>query len=131
MMTINKKSEVKEVIFHWKEGSSSLSKEIEAGKYNCNSLIEADRMLTRWARQAPKGGDYEKTKFTVKWENGDEYDGQYELVHISLESPSLGRHMKEFISNILEAGKNLSSEEKKEYRRFLNELDFGFERIGA
>ena len=43
------------------------------------SYAEASAVLARWARTAPASGGYDKCDFSVSWEDGETYEGRYDL----------------------------------------------------
>lgn len=58
----------------------------ECGKvYSFNSFPEANKQLRHWSLSAPKTGGYDKCRFNVIFEDGQEYEGRYDLKHISCE----------------------------------------------
>ena len=60
------------------------------------TYAEADSILRRWSQTAPRGGGYDKVAFTVVFEDGQEYDGRYDLTYQEV-GISLGRHMQDFL----------------------------------
>lgn len=56
---------------------------------------QANAMLGAWSRTAPKTGGYDKCGFTVEWEDGETYEGRYDLT--GNEWPSIERHMRQFL----------------------------------
>ena len=88
---ITMKIQVKEITIIRAEGLSS-----ECGKkHTAKSYAEAEAILTRMAHSAPKSGGYDKTDFTVTFEDGETYDGRYDLKYTRDES--LAEHMKSFL----------------------------------
>ena len=114
----------KEIKFLWKEGKSSLSREIEMGWHNCTSFAQADEMLATWAIDAPNDGGYDKVAFEVTWE-GNSYKGNYHLK--GDETPSLGRHIVEELQNARDF--STYPKERKECATALLTLDFGLKEI--
>jgi len=51
----------------------------DLGQHTVDSLEAADAHLKRWARTAPKDGSIDKVDFRISWEDGQTYDGRYEL----------------------------------------------------
>jgi hypothetical protein len=65
-----------------------------------NVWEKANATLGRWSRTAPgapgkPGGGYDKCDFTVTYEDGEEYEGRYDLR--GDEWPSLENHMAAFL----------------------------------
>ncbi len=81
-----------------------------------NVWEEANALLGRWSRTAPKCGGYDKCGFKVTYEDGDTYEGRYDLV--GTEWPSLERHMRAHVGCY--SGREKPSHLKEaDYRRFL------------
>jgi hypothetical protein len=76
------KKQVTKVEILWSE-----SREIEDGK-TFASIAEANSYLYRAAYFAPKCGAYDKTKYTVTWEDGGEYTGRIDLQHTDYDKDS-------------------------------------------
>jgi len=57
--------------------AEGLTKELE--ERTVHSLNEADEVLRRWARTAPKTGGYHKIDFQILWADGETYTGRYDL----------------------------------------------------
>jgi len=63
------------------------------------SWEDANFVLTLWEQSAPAkkdGGGYDKCDFVVFWRDGQVYQGRYDLVHISDETPDLKKHIIDF-----------------------------------
>ena len=58
---------------------------------------KANSLLLRWSYTAPKGGGYDKCDFTVKFVDGETYNGRYDLKHYSIEYPRLDDHVYDFV----------------------------------
>lgn len=61
------------------------------------SFEEADTFLRGHAHTAPQGRAYDKTDFTVTFDDGYEYSGTYDLHRLEVEAPDLRRHMVQFL----------------------------------
>lgn len=61
------------------------------------SFLEANSALYRWSTSAPKHGGYDKCDFWIEWEDGEKYEGRYDLTHWTKETPDLGRHVRSFV----------------------------------
>ena len=81
----------------------------------------ADRILIRWSHTAPKAGGYDKCDFTVTWEDGETYNGRYDLKHHAVEFPNLAKHVYDFA--MFHAGLWSSWMTEEQYRDFLNRPD--------
>jgi hypothetical protein len=103
------------VYLHRAEG---LTKEIET--LTVHSLNEADEVLRRWARTAPRDGSVHKTDFQIKWADGQTYSGHYGLKRDdTLKSNLIGSHIQHelaFYAGIF-CPQHLS---RKEYETVLN-----------
>ena len=55
-------------------------------------------MLRKWAQTAPKWEGYNKVDFRVIWEDGEIYEGRYDLVRQDMTKANLAQHMREFCS---------------------------------
>lgn len=58
---------------------------------------EADQTLVRWSDSAPATGGYDKTDFTVTFADGQTYQGRFDMMHWSVEMPSLAGHVRGFL----------------------------------
>lgn len=54
-------------------------------------------ILFRWSGTAPRNGGYDKCDFTVTYEDGETYNGRYDLVHFLKEGPNLERHIRDHV----------------------------------
>lgn len=63
-----------------------------------HSWPEANALLFSWSRTAPAHGGYNKCDFTIIFEDGETYEGRYDLVHFLVEHPDLARHVRSHIS---------------------------------
>jgi hypothetical protein len=61
-----------------------------------SSWLEANFALRCWASTAPENGGYDKCDFKVEFEDGETYEGRYDLVHYRKENPDLARHVRDF-----------------------------------
>lgn len=113
---------VQEIIFKWKEGSSSLSREIELGRYNCASWSKADETLAKWAKDVTQDDGYDKLGFKIVWE-GNSYEGTYDIKWG--ERPSLARQVVTMLKYLKDYSKD--QKEREESAIALRTLDFGLE----
>ncbi len=70
--------------------------------HTLNSWDAADDLLRKWSETAPKCAGYDKCDFKLIFDDGDEYEGKYDLKHWSCEQDgsvgiSLAKHVKEFL----------------------------------
>ncbi len=54
----------------------------------------ANEILVNWSYTAPKDGGYDKCDFVVAYENGEQYKGRFDLMHIDREYPNLAAHIR-------------------------------------
>lgn len=81
---------------------------------------KANAMLGAWSRTAPKTGGYDKCGFKVEYEDGETYEGRYDLT--GNEWPSIERHMREFLT--FYSGERCPGHLKPEqYARYIASLD--------
>ena len=86
------------------------------------SLKQADTELRSWARTAPEGGGYDKCDFRVTWEDGETYEGRYDLVRDDTVKASIGAQMVSFLR--FYAGTQCPGHlTEVEYRAFLKRSD--------
>jgi len=83
------------------------------------SFREADSILRKWALTAPKELGYDKVDFKVIFEDGEIYEGRYDLKYKDITEASLENHMKEFLRFL--AGLSSSWMSEKQYTQFLEE----------
>jgi len=88
-----------------------------------NSIKSANKVLAKLAKTAPTGGAYDKTKFTIRFRDGGEYTGRYDLVHISEEQPNLQKHVTahlEFIAGVAHPS-HMTEDEYRQHLDLYNE----------
>lgn len=68
------KVQVAKIIIRRAEGPCSECRTVEVADFPA-----AEKVLSGWARTAPKGGGYDKCDFTILYEDGQEYKGRYDL----------------------------------------------------
>ena len=78
-------------------------------------------MLHSWASTAPKEGGYDKCDFEIEFEDGQLYQGRYDLVHWSVKSPSLQRHVQDFLTFLAGTRRPLHMKQE-DYDRYLSTL---------
>lgn len=76
----------------------------------------ADRILYQWSKTAPTQG-YDKCDFLITWEDGETYEGRYDLKHHTVEYPDLAKHIYNFA--MFHAGLWKSWMDEKQYRDYL------------
>lgn len=70
----------------------------ECGEVNVQSWAMANAQLSKWAETAPEPGNgYDKTDFTVTWEDGEEYSGRYDLKRHDTTYADLGAHIADYL----------------------------------
>ena len=57
----------------------------------------ANLVLMAWSYTAPRDGSYHKCDFKVTYEDGETYEGRFDLVHFSIELPNFSKHVCEFV----------------------------------
>lgn len=95
---MSEKIKVKEVWLRRAEGRVS-----ECVAVTLPSLDEANKTLARWSHTAPgAGGGYHKCDFMVTWENGETYEGRFDLQHMGEAGyPSIERQMARYMRFII------------------------------
>lgn len=88
------------------------------GVHVCETFGEANSLLRIWARTAPEDGTYDKCGFKVFFENGDTYEGRYDLTRKDFVSASIERQMVDYLRFCTGEGRPAHMEEKR-YRDYL------------
>lgn len=70
----------------------------DLGQRTVASFEAADQVLRKWSETAPEKGGYDKVDFKVTWQDGETYEGRYDLVHRNVAMASLSTHIQEFCS---------------------------------
>ena len=65
-----------------------------------SSFQEAQAVLTKWGHTAPKNGGYDKVDFSVVWQDGEHYNGRYDMVYGGRESDeaTLASHIHDYLT---------------------------------
>lgn len=84
------------------------------------SLSEANAKLKQWSLTAPKNGGYDKCDFFVKWADGVEYSGCYDLKHFSVDTPNIGAQMEGFFEFLTGEHRPAHFRTEDEYQALLN-----------
>jgi hypothetical protein len=59
----------------------------------------ATATLREWAKTAPGPGDgYDKCDYTIEWQDGERFEGRYDLVHISVKTPNFASFFRRFVA---------------------------------
>lgn len=67
------------------------------GRHGIDVFYAAEQILSRWAATAPDTGGYDKCDFEVEYEDGETYDGRYDLVREdTTRFNKLGEHIRRF-----------------------------------
>lgn len=107
------KIKVKEVFLERAEGPVA-----DCIKVTVPSLAEATNTLMRWSWTAPKDLGYDKCDFRVTFEDGEVYEGRYDLKRGLKDEGSLQHHIVSFIE--FYAGKHKPPHlTEQKYRDFL------------
>ena len=70
----------------------------QLGQTTARSLDEANRILKTAAITAPKDGGHHKVDFKVTWEDGEKYEGRYDLTYADTWKPDLGNTIRRFMN---------------------------------
>jgi hypothetical protein len=98
----------------------------DVGNRVARSFKAADEFLRQWAHTAPKkGGGYDKTDFKVEWEDGETYQGRYDLQREdATKAALLGPHITDWLT--FHAGLRYPDHMTREqYENYLKQVDFG------
>jgi len=84
----------------WVRRAEGRTEEIERdGEHTVSTFAEADEVLKRWAWSAPDTGGYDKCDFKVVYEDGEEYEGRFDLKRDHRYGENLlGKHMLDFVT---------------------------------
>jgi hypothetical protein len=85
---------VKKVWLNRAEGPTKLL----TGPRTASSLEDADRIIKGWATSAPKDGGYDKVDFKVTWDDGEIYEGRYDMVYADSWKANIGDQIRRFLS---------------------------------
>jgi len=89
-----------------------------------SSFAEASTVLVRNSHAAPKGGGYDKHDFRVEWENGDTYEGRYDLKHYSEDECCIAHHIRNYLKwHIENAPSTPLNSELPSFKTWLKTLD--------
>ncbi|MCL0079832.1 DUF192 domain-containing protein [Dehalococcoidia bacterium] len=59
----------------------------------------ANSLLRKWSETAPRRGEgYHKVSFIVTYEDGETYQGRFDLKHYTVEYPDLAKHIYHFVA---------------------------------
>lgn len=121
-MTTATKTKVQQIVINRLEGPIGCDSE-----YVVSSWSEADTALARESWTAPKSGGYDKTDFTITFENGHTYSGRYDLKHMSVEFPNLQAHVRDFVrfSAGIDCPEHMTEESWREYLRAVEQYSPG------
>lgn len=90
------KIEVKKVTIEWSEGKV---KYCDQYPKEFNSIDEVNEHLMANCHRFPRGGGYDKHKFIVEWNDGEDYTGRLDCKHPSCDNNDLDlrKHIVDFI----------------------------------
>lgn len=80
--------QVREIEIRRAEGPTWTLEDITVGSFR-----EANQKLFDASQTAPETGGYNKVDFTITFEDGETYEGRYDLKHWSVEVPDLRKHV--------------------------------------
>lgn len=95
----------------------------------CDSFAEANVVLRWMARTAPEGGGYDKCDFYVIFQDGETYEGRYDLTWDDVFEGDLAKHMRDHCE--FSAGVRIPAHlvakygeamARKRYQSFLDEI---------
>lgn len=90
----------------------------------CRTILEASIILSRWASSAPADGSYDKTDFTILFNDGSTYSGRIDLQKpMSLSHNLLRSHIMSLQSHIADHPDLYSVQEARTARAFLEGVD--------
>lgn len=122
---------LKKITIHWAEGDNSKYPKFPQ---TYTSWSEANNRAIRpvFADIIQSGGEgYNKVKFTVEWEDGENYEGRLD-VSKKEDNPTttnnvIGKHIKDFLNWIIknESTNNVTDSEVKEAKDVLENYDLG------
>lgn len=89
-----------------------------------SSWTSANRVLRQWSETAPKDCQtYDKCDFTITFEDGETYEGRYDLKHWACGYPDLAKHVRDFVAFYAGQYKPAWMSEEQ-YREFLETPHF-------
>ncbi len=119
------KVKMKEILIHWAEGLSSLADKIKGKKFT--SWKDATLAVIPFMPEPDEG--YNKVKFTVTFEDGEEYQGRLDLSHTednALTTDNIfGKHIKDVLDYELSEKSKSAESTKKEVKEWLEKYDIG------
>ncbi len=67
-----------------------------------NAWVKANQALARWARTAPTDdGEYDRVRYKVTYEDGEVYNGKYDLTRLDVTGADLGGRLRDYGMAIL------------------------------
>jgi len=84
-----------------------------------SSWSDANLVLWHWSETAPSDCQtYDKCDFIITYEDGETYEGRYDLKHHICGYPDLGKHVRDFVT--FHAGRHKPAwMSEEQYREFL------------
>jgi len=125
------KVKLKEILIHWAEGDNSKYDEFPKKYKTWESANKA--IIPVYEDYAEEGGGgYNKVKFTVTFEDGENYDGRLD-VSTKEDNPTkthnvIGQHIKDYLDYQLSEKSRTSETAKKEILEWLEKYDLGLEK---
>jgi hypothetical protein len=68
-----------------------------AGRMTADTWEDFNTILSEIASEAPSGGAYHKTGFRITFEDGETYEGRYDVQNIRCERPDVSDHVRRFV----------------------------------
>jgi hypothetical protein len=69
----------------------------DVGQKKVKSFADANRVIKNWATSAPKNGGYDKVDFKVTWEDGEVYEGRYDMTYEDTWKANIGDQIRRFM----------------------------------
>jgi hypothetical protein len=114
--TSDKKIKVSSIRFEWSE-----SAEIKDGQ-TVSTFEEAEKLIKKAALNSPYDQGYDKTKFIIKWSDGQTYEGRIDIMKKdSFKITPLKEHVLSFINYVVSDKETgwYTEEEKEAYKHLL------------
>jgi hypothetical protein len=117
---VKQKIPIDSVTINWKEGRQNYEKYPMTFK----SVAEANKKILQNSFDAPASGGYDKHSFTIKWKDGNVYEGRMDVKHPSQMNADLDmkHHVEEFANYLIHKSKTEFPRYSKEDRKYARDL---------
>lgn len=117
---VKQKIPIESVTINWKEGRQNYEKYPMTFK----SVAEANKKILSNSFDAPASGGYDKHSFTIKWKDGNVYEGRMDVKHPSQMNADLDmkHHVEEFANYLIHKSKTEFPRYSKEDRKYARDL---------